>query len=94
MDVNAFRCRAKARLAWQFSKYYPRQLLIIIVDKWLSMTESLAAHLSFRDEAFPRGIGSAHQDIENLLLHSAIIGPCTQITVTACLKSASRQALA
>lgn len=94
MDVNAFGSRAEARLAWQFSKYYARRLLTIIVDKWLSMTESLAAHLSFRDEAFPSGIGSAHQDIENVLLYSAIIGSCTQITVTACLKSASRQALA
>jgi hypothetical protein len=71
MDVNAFRCRAKARLAWQFSNYYPRQLFINIVDKWLSMTESPAAHLSFRDEAFPSGIGSTprHRKIGSYIAH-------------------------
>lgn len=56
--------------------------LNIIVDNWLSKTESLAAYASIRDEASPSGIGSVHQDIDIVLQYCAIVGPCTQITVT------------
>ena len=40
---------------------------------WLSKTESLAAYASFRDEASPSGVGSAHQVIKNVVQYCTFV---------------------